>query len=461
MKNEKRMVEAWAWRPVGLAAVVMTGLLPIAAEAQRRCDAEDRVGWIGIAGIECSNCTITFPGSGRPSRFTTEPVITQIASGSPAAGSLHEGDVLVSVNGSLITTTEGAQKFSNLQPGQNLVLIVRRNGQHLVRRFESLPGKCPGDPLVIGSGAPRDTPLPTAQREVGPRGVAPRRPAATPVPPTGQTPRVAPAPPYGFGPSVFQQPRASFGFGIACSDCMLLRQRGSDRESPVIWEFASPPEVYSVEPNGPAYRAGLRRGDLITHINGTPITRDEAGRRFATAEPGQTLRFTYRRGDESRTVSVRAEPRAEVVRSQEAGSALRRARQLIEEMNRRERTDQLRLARELERLKQADQTATLEAVERYLREQEEQRERLAAVQEQLQAAETRLRRETVTTAPRTQRPPVMSISPGSSRAPLRYAGRLADTDIEIRGGPNVNVHEMGGDEIIITLGETVIRLRRR
>jgi hypothetical protein len=423
-------------KPALLASAVAV-LLPHALQAQRGCPVSSQVGWIGITGIECSNCTIAAPGNGRSSRFSTEPTITDIASGSPAAGQLEPGDVLVSVNGSLITTTEGALKFSNLKPGQSLVVIIRRDGEQLLKRFQFLPGKCPNDPNLLGSGAPAgEAP-----------GVAPSAGFAPGEPPRA-TPPALPSRPTARGfdavppSSVLTQPRASFGFGI------------------VVWEFASPPEVYSVETSGPAYRAGLRRGDLITHIDGHPITRDEAGRRFATAEPGQLLRFTYRRGSQTRTVSVRAEPRVAVRDSREATNALRRARQLVEEMYKRQRSEHAQLSRELARFRDEQLTTARETLSRYLREQTAQQNRLTELQEQLSEAEVRLSR--VPTA--TVRPPRaaatgFSVSPNSSRV-IRYSGRLDNTDVEVRGGANVIVNETA-DEIVITAGDATIRIKKR
>src|SRR5687768_13525048 len=105
MRNRKRL----AFLHIDLA-VLITALSTGSVLAQQtplptpqRCEASAQVGWLGISGLECSNCTM----SSERMSFSTEPRITAVATGSPAANVLRPGDVILSVNGSLITTTEG------------------------------------------------------------------------------------------------------------------------------------------------------------------------------------------------------------------------------------------------------------------------------------------------------------------------------------------------------------------
>ena len=66
--------------------------------------------------------------------------------------------------------------------------------------------------------------------------------------------------------------------------------------------------VDSVMPGGPAERAGIRTGDIITALNGTPIDDPKAlvDRVFATA-PGTTLTLSILRGGHVRQVSAKLE----------------------------------------------------------------------------------------------------------------------------------------------------------
>jgi len=56
------------------------------------------------------------------------------------------------------------------------------------------------------------------------------------------------------------------------------------------------PAVAAISRQGPAYKAGIRRNDVITYINGRP-TRDmnEFVRILASYNPGEEVEITYRR----------------------------------------------------------------------------------------------------------------------------------------------------------------------
>ena len=82
------------------------------------------------------------------------------------------------------------------------------------------------------------------------------------------------------------------GFGISCSDCGS--QQLSDRT--IAWFFSAPPVVVGFDASGPAARAGLRAGDVLTHLDGVSLTTPEGGQRFGQVAPGQPLEWTYTRG---------------------------------------------------------------------------------------------------------------------------------------------------------------------
>lgn len=81
----------------------------------------------------------------------------------------------------------------------------------------------------------------------------------------------------------------------------VARTQGLDRPVGVI--------VTEVFEDGPADKAGLRRGDLILAIDGREVF-DERGLKFlaATRSPGETAVLDVRRGGEPRTVSAELEP---------------------------------------------------------------------------------------------------------------------------------------------------------
>lgn len=89
--------------------------------------------------------------------------------------------------------------------------------------------------------------------------------------------------------------------GITGWSCKCTLTEGAPAER--AWEFQSEPLIRSVGADGPA--AGkLRRGDVITAVDGYLITTAEGGRRFAQVQPGVPVELTVRRGDEPVTVAI-------------------------------------------------------------------------------------------------------------------------------------------------------------
>jgi S1-C subfamily serine protease len=72
--------------------------------------------------------------------------------------------------------------------------------------------------------------------------------------------------------------------------------------------------VLSVSPGGPAAKAGIQPGDVITEINGTALKRDEKSASHeklldavAKLAPGDDVSLSYRRGDKSSAAKFKAE----------------------------------------------------------------------------------------------------------------------------------------------------------
>lgn len=261
------------WIAAALAAIVLS-VAPGESYAQGvPCD-EGRGGLMTDLGFDrLPRSMRTDPRSGRMEPiFEAEPRITGVRPQGPAGGLLREGDVLVAVDGSPITTPEGARRHAEIRPGEEVRFSVRRDGR--VRDVTiTATGRCiPHPPVPEEAPAPPDAPA-------------------------------APAPPVPPDPPAHElMPQGWFGFMIQCQEC------GRD-ESTGVFRFHRPPVVVSVEPNSPAMRAGLRSGDRLTHLDGIPLTSDAGWARFYAIQPGETVRLTFDRNGESHSATVTALPR--------------------------------------------------------------------------------------------------------------------------------------------------------
>jgi hypothetical protein len=226
--------------------------------------------------------------------FSREPVIGGVDG--PGVGRLREGDVLVAVDGDLITTGAGGLRYSSVRPGERVSLTLRRDG-----RMEELTltagERCWSWPLPPPA-APAPPPPPQAAPPASsrPPQVAPppsRQGSSTPTPsaPSAQVPPArppaAPAPPP---PAPGVAAGAWLGFSLECRQCEIVRSNGRAR-----MHFGAPPAIVSVEPSTPAYAAGLRSGDILTHVDDSALTSARGADRFASMVPGRAVRLTLTR----------------------------------------------------------------------------------------------------------------------------------------------------------------------
>jgi hypothetical protein len=253
-------------------------------------------GEIGIASFECSNCTMyTTRDDGRRSwRFSAEPTVRTVKPGSPADGKIEDGDRLVAIDGHLITTAEGGDRLANLTPGETISIVVRSGSRE--RTVNLVPrSECPRPGGVAAAPAVAAAPMPM-------------------VPPPDRMPAPAIAAKPATGVSVGAVPRATldllptgwFGFGIQCTEC---RWSVDEEDGTSEWEFSTPPEISSIQAGSPAAAAGLQRGDVLLEIDGESLVTEDGGRRFGSVQPGQDVRWTYRRDGETKTATATAAER--------------------------------------------------------------------------------------------------------------------------------------------------------
>src|SRR5689334_12100676 len=113
-------------RTTQIAAALLTIASTAAAQdyVTRACSDGRTVADLGYSGTTCGNCIL----DAGYIQYLTEPSISQIRSGGPADGKLRENDVLVAVDGALITTRQGWRKMYDLRPDEPVTLTVRRDG---------------------------------------------------------------------------------------------------------------------------------------------------------------------------------------------------------------------------------------------------------------------------------------------------------------------------------------------
>jgi hypothetical protein len=408
-------------------------------------------GDIGIGGLECSNCSFRVNEDGeRLWMFRSEPVIGSVRAGGPAHGALRGGDLIVAIDGVLITTREGGQRLANIKPGDTVELTIRR-GRESRQVAIIAAARCARRTPVVAAPVAAAEPAPAVAVE------------AVPVPPAADVelaPGIAIPDRFPLAPRVAIErsirirglfPSGWFGFGIRCN-CEV---QTSQEEEPPVWMFREPPEIFSVEDDSPADRAGLRRGDELTEIDGVALTSEEGGRRFGAIKPGDTVTFTYRRGEQTREVTMTARDRpAPTAALAEEVARAERSRQ-------REATTRQQLIAELEQQRQRQADITRELVEQAARAGDTRAAEVEALMlqlEQQRREQRQLQRELQELVLRQQPAPQPNYDIANQ---LRYAGTVGNVEIEVRGGSSViaTVIEEGKELLIITR-DARIRIKR-
>lgn len=507
-----------------IAAVVLAAL-PSVVEGQKQC-AENvaTVGSIGISLLDC-DCEIGAPFADREWKFNNEPRITGIERNSPASGQLQLGDVIKSVGDVAITTPAGARLLTVLKPGQPLSIVVDRKGE-TVRRVLTAEAVCADDPYLLGMQAARAS-LTTAAgaraeverlAELGLRAtnaearattasqVAQERAAATrarlsgalmptmradaeraasvtgqaqaATTVTGARRAAEVAAAQGWRASTILPAGAWIGLGFSCSDCSIVQEDNGAR-----WTFKTAPTVYAVEVGSPAYSgsgtSGMRRGDILTHIDGLDITTQAGGKRLGSVKPNQTVKLRYLRptqgsGAVTREITIvagqsRAPNAAAVNTLNRTVQALTVRDTMVShtlrnyEASRRQEEEQEKvLTAAMQRLRSGSEQDEKQAeamIRNYIastsqlqRQQDMIVQELIASQRNSEVLEASRRSLTELTRAASAR------SAGGDQR-LRYSGVFGANDVEVRGLSSVVVTE-NGNELIITTSDATIRLKK-
>ncbi len=299
MRNRKSLL--------AIVALAASLALPTTALAQETCpDGAEPRGWIGVYAFHCPGGACLYEKVLRDDvvamyEFSSEPRMRAIDSGGPAAGILEEGDVLVAVNGYLITGARGGRELANLPTGQTARLTVRR-GDRLEEVSIVTEGKCEPAMVIVGNTRltlptlPALAPLPLDPLPGIPSVGYAVAPEASMPPSSGGYALSAPPAPSAFGVSAGP---GSMGMAFSCDGCAFT----FGQDDYFAWNAPQFLEVEAVTEGGTAAAAGLKPGDVLTHVGGHTLESDEGGRLLFRADAGDELEIRYQRdGQERETV---------------------------------------------------------------------------------------------------------------------------------------------------------------
>jgi S1-C subfamily serine protease len=265
----------------------------------------------GLSGLECRNCTLydsEDPG-GRRWEFRSEPTILGVRRDGPADGRLREGDIVVAVDGFLVTTREGGRRIAQPAAGRAAEFRIRREGREMdvsvTPSIECRPA--PDRPRavagVVSAGRVGVAPVPARVAD----SVRVTRGVVTVFPTQGRSVSLGQL-----------MPRGKLGVSLSCEGCSVQLVDDSAR----IWSFSNPPTVVSVEAGSPAAVTGLKSGDRIVTIDGVAITTEVGGRRFGEVAPGERVQLGVVRGGNNRVFTIRAGEPVKVSAGVNVGVAL-------------------------------------------------------------------------------------------------------------------------------------------
>jgi hypothetical protein len=322
-------------KTIGTTALALALTAPVLAQESGCPDGRRPVGDLGIQELRCSSgrCLrgFVFEDGRLTQTFTTEPSVHDLEP--PADAVLEEGDVLVSVDGSLSTTRDAARRLAQVEPGDRVRLRIRRDGTERdvtltaaascdpvrrrifaldpesMRRFGDameLMGEELGERLAESlegfdwEGLGRDMELlhlPNLGEfefefdhdfrldtlhfldslDVG-----------------GNVLRIRPA-------FAAVEPPYELGLELTCGFFCGWRRGEGDT---VVWRGQHPPKVAGVVEGGPADRAGIREGDVLLLLDGHSFVGEEGGRALGRLRPGQSLTLQYLAGGETLTTTT-------------------------------------------------------------------------------------------------------------------------------------------------------------
>ena len=311
-------------RRIGMAAQTLAALAAPARAQESDCPGGRRpAGDLGIRELRCSSgrCLRGFAyDDGRLIQtFTTEPSVHDLHP--PADAVLEEGDVLVSVDGSLSTTTEAARKLAGVDPGDRIRLRIRRDG---AEREVSITAGASCDPVhrrILAFDREAARRWGETMEELGKNleeleGFDWER--------FGRDLELHVMPDVrdmefdfrfdfdSVGSGMFRRVEPPYELGLELTCGFFCGWRRGEGDT-IVWRGQHPPKVARVVEGGPAERAGIREGDVLLLLDGHSFVGEEGGRALGRLGPGRALTLQYLKGGETLTTTT-ITPRAPTAR---------------------------------------------------------------------------------------------------------------------------------------------------
>lgn len=268
-------------------ALVAVAAAPGSLGAQTCPEGREPRPWLGIHTFHCQGGNCALPGinaimipeepfsegsGGTDWSFTVEPYLWEIDGAGPAAGKVHEGDVLVAVDGLPVTTWAAGHRLTEVRVGESVELTLRRDGRLHRERIVAGP-TCRGFKASAGP-ATRPWDMERAPAEPVP-------PVLTPESPVVRLP--------------------GLGLVLVGSQEMSVGEDGR-----TTWWFRSFPTVAEVTPGGPAAAAGIRAGEQLAAVDGAALTTAPGATALVQSASGAkvTVMVRYDEGRRARGVVV-------------------------------------------------------------------------------------------------------------------------------------------------------------
>jgi TonB-dependent SusC/RagA subfamily outer membrane receptor len=308
---------------------LIAGVAPLAAQEYASCSGPGAA--FGVTSYQCASCSIKqTPGARTQYIFQSEPIVLEAVKTS----ALQPGDVIEAVNGEPIMSVAGMVQFTYPRAGKSIVTVRRGNARVQVAAttvecdasLKARPEVADSPLMIVDGSIVSDLNQvetagiesvdvlkgPTAVALYGPRAakgvivIATKRgTTAKPKPGTPVAPKsdpliiidgvVQPSP----TPDVDVNQSSSgrrFGFAIGCLPSCTRTKTASGTE---YYQFDGYPPVVALTAGGPAERAGIRLGDLISQIDGRSILGEEGALRFLRGDKTETLHVTVLRDRQS------------------------------------------------------------------------------------------------------------------------------------------------------------------